>query len=104
MSAAGLTVRFVDRVTARDHLWALLEYRGLGLFERLAVVVGMDGRPIVGLELGPEAGRKEAERLRWLVRRGRLLEEGVEELVEDPWRWGEVYVMGGVQAFRWWQG
>ena len=31
-------------------------------------------------------------------------QEGVVELVEDPWRWGEVYVMGGVQAFRWWQG
>lgn len=101
---AGLTVRFTDRMTARDHLWALLEYRGLGLFESLAVVVGGDSRPIVGLELGPDSGRKEAERLRWLVRRGTLLEEGVEELLEDPWQWGEVYTMGGVQAFRWWQG
>lgn len=104
MAGAGLTVRFTDRLTARDHLYALLEYRGLGLFDRLAVVVGPDGRPVVGLEAGPECSRKEVERLRWLVRRGTLLEESVESLLEDPWQWGEVYMMGGVQAFRWWQG
>ena len=101
---AGLTVRFRDRTMARDHLWALLEYRGLGLFESLAVVVGEDSRPIVGLELGPDGSKKEVERMRWLVRRGTLLEEGLEELLEEPRRWGEVYTMGGVQAFRWWQG
>jgi hypothetical protein len=104
MASAGLTVRFVDRLTARDHLWALLEYRGLGLFERLTVVVGMDGRPVVALDLGRGASRREEERLRWLVRRGRLLEEGVDDLLEEPWRWGEIYLGGGVQAFRWWQG
>jgi len=104
MASAGLTVRFVDRLTARDHLWALLQYRGLGLFERLAVVVGRDDRPVVALDLGRGAGRREEERLRWLVRRGRLLEEGVDDLLEEPWRWGEIYLGGGVQAFRWWQG
>jgi len=103
MGTAGLTVRFVDRVTARDHLWALLQYRGLGLFERLAVVVGEDGRPLVALDLGRGASRREEQKLRWLVRRGRLLEEGVDDLLEEPGRWGEIYLGGGVQAFRWWQ-
>lgn len=102
--AAVVTVRFVDRATARDHLDVLLQLRGLGLYERLAVVVTPEGRPIVGLELGPQATDREAERLRWLTRRGRPLEESISELLEDPWRWSEVYMMGGIQAFRWWQG
>ena len=28
----------------------------------------------------------------------------MEAMVEEPWEWSELYLDGGVKAFRWWQG
>lgn len=102
--AVDLVWRFSDRRGAQDFLWALFLVGKARGWSRLVVAVDERERVEVGIAFDELIAEGKVEWLSRLLRRNRLSGARVGELVEDPWQWHELYLNGGVRAFRWWQG
>lgn len=102
--AVDLVWRFSDRQRAQDFLWALLLVGKARGWWRLVVAVDWRERVEVGMCFDELIAEGKVEWIDRLLRESRLPGVTVDDLVDDPWQWHELYLNGGVKAFRWWQG
>lgn len=102
--ALDLVWRFSSRQRAADFLWALLSVGRASGWRHLLVAVDRRERVEVGISFDELITEGRVEWVTRLLERGRHKGVTVDDLVEDPWQWRELYLDGGVRAFRWWQG
>lgn len=102
--AVELVWRFSSRQRAHDFLWALLSVGAARGWSRLLVVVDWREKVEVGMEFDELITEGSVEWVSRLLGKERLPGVTLDEILGDPWAWHEVYLNGGVKAFRWWQG
>lgn len=102
--AVDLVWRFAGRQQAQDFLWALFSVGRSRGWARLAVAVDWQEKVCVGIRFDELITEGRVEWVTRLLERKRVRGVDLEWLLEDPWRWHELYLNGGVRAFRWWQG
>ena len=102
--AVDLVWHFSSRQRAQDFLWALLSVGRASGWRRLVVAVDWREKVEVGISFDELLTEGRVEWVGRLLERSRHNGVTLEALVEDPWQWHELYLNGGVQAFRWWQG